>query len=363
MLFSLGFLILYFSLFLGLLWLWWNRKPPVLPPLTSYPKVSILIAARNEEQHIITCLEAIDRLHYPKDRLEVLVGDDRSSDKTRQLVEAYKQTHPYVSCHGILFDVQGTKGKANVLAQLAQLATSDFFFITDADIEVPRRWVETMLQHLTPGTGLVTGITTTKGSRIFDRLQALDWLYNLGLMQVVADRNLPVSTMGNNLLVTREAYRKVGGFENIPFSVTEDVQLFKQVLAKGYKTKNIYAPEVLALSLPAPNVLTLLDQRRRWMRGSMHLPWYMILLFVIHSAYYPVWLPFFLHTSWGVWLAVLVGKLLLQSLFLRKCLTYSKQTSNWRDILLLEVYLVLTSVVLLVYFFLPFKIRWKGRLY
>ncbi|RNI28931.1 glycosyltransferase [Rufibacter latericius] len=363
MLFSLGFLILYFTLFGILLALWWNRHPKALPPLTRFPKVSILIAARNEEDHILTCLEALDRLKYPKDRIEVLVGDDRSTDKTRQLVEAFRQSHPYVSCHGIIHDIQGTKGKANVLAQLAQLATSDIFFITDADIEVPPRWLEMLLQHLTPGTGIVTGITTTKGTKLFDRLQTLDWLYNLGLMQVVADRNLPVSTMGNNMLVTREAYKAVGGFENIPFSITEDVQLFKQVLAKGYKTKNVYHHQVLALSYPAPNLMTLLQQRRRWMRGSVHLPWYMLLLFVIHSCYYPVWLPFFTHASVGIWFAIFLAKVLLQSLFLQKCLTQLGRRTIWKDLILLEVYLLFTSLILIAFFFLPFKIRWKGRLY
>ncbi|WP_210465137.1 glycosyltransferase [Rufibacter roseolus] len=363
MVFPFGFLTFYFLLFLGLLWLWWRRKPKAVPPLGSYPKVSILIAARNEEEHIIACLEAIDRLRYPKDKLEVLVGDDRSTDRTRQLVLAYQQNHPYVSCHGIIHDIQGTKGKANVLAQLAQLATSDIFFITDADIEVPPRWLETMLRHLTPKTGIVTGITTTKSKGLFNRLQALDWLYNLGLMQVVADRNLPVSTMGNNMLVTREAYEAVGGFESIPFSITEDVQLFKQVLAKGYKSANVYDPEVLAISQPAPNVLSLLQQRRRWMRGSVHLPWYMLLLFVIHSSFYPVWLPLFTHTSIGVWVLVFLTKVLLQSLFVDRCVTYIGRNIKWTYLLLLEIYLLLTTVVLLVLFFLPFKIRWKGRLY
>jgi cellulose synthase/poly-beta-1,6-N-acetylglucosamine synthase-like glycosyltransferase len=363
MLFSLGFLFVYFAIFTVLLGLWWNRSPKVVPPLTSYPKVSILIAARNEEKHILKCLEAIHQLQYPKDRLEVLVGDDRSTDKTRHLVEAFRQKHPYVSCYGILHDLQGTKGKANVLAQLAQQATSEIFFITDADIEVPPYWVETLLRHLTPGTGIVTGITTTKGRRFFDRLQTLDWFYNLGLMQVVADRNLSVSTMGNNMLVTREAYKAVGGFESIPFSITEDVQLFKQVLSKGFKTKNVYQPQVLALSLPAPDVRTFLQQRRRWMRGSVHLPWYMLLLFVIHSSYYPVWLPFFAHTSLGIWFTIFLGKLVLQSLFVHKCLTYVHRKTNWTDVLLLEVYLLVSTMVLLIYFFLPFKIKWKGRTY
>ncbi|ALJ00929.1 glycosyltransferase [Rufibacter tibetensis] len=363
MLFSLGFLTFYFTLFLVLLGLWWFRKPRVAFPLTNYPRVSILIAARNEQHHILQCLEAIDLLHYPKDKLEVMVGDDRSSDKTRQLVEAYSQSHAYVRCLPITQDIPGTKGKANVLAQLAHQATSDFYFITDADIEVPTHWIETMLGHLTPTTGIVTGITTTNGTSLFDRLQTLDWLYNLGLMQVVADRGLPVSTMGNNMLITRQAYEAVGGFEGIPFSITEDVQLFRSVLEKGFKTANVYSKDVLAWSLPAPDLLTLFQQRRRWMRGSVHLPWYMLMLFVVHSSYYPVWFPLFMHTSWGIWLGIFVFKVFLQSLFVHASVKRVGLKTRWPDLFFLEIYLLVSFMILIVFFFLPFKVKWKGRYY
>ncbi len=334
-----------------------------MPELQDFPKVSILVAARNEEKNILNCLEAISRLAYPKEKLEVLVGDDRSTDNTRLLVSQFSQSHPYINCVAITQDLPSTKGKANVLAQLAGLATSEYFFITDADIEVPPQWVQTMLRQVRPTTGIVTGITTTTGTRLFDRLQTLDWFYNLGLMQVVADRQVPVSTMGNNMLVTRRAYKEVGGFECIPFSITEDVQLFKEIISKGYSSTNVYGPQVLALSAPAPDVLTFLNQRRRWMRGSVHLPWYMLLLFVIHSSYYPVWLPLFLHTSLSVAGGVFVAKLLLQSLFVHLCLKRVNRKTNWLDLLWLEIYLLVSSLVLIVFFFLPFKIRWKGRLY
>jgi cellulose synthase/poly-beta-1,6-N-acetylglucosamine synthase-like glycosyltransferase len=363
MLFSIGFFVLYFTLFLLLLGLWWHRKKPEIPLPQHYPRISILIAARNEEQHILTCLQAIDRLDYPKEKIEVLVGNDRSTDQTQALVEAFAQHQPYVSCLNITHDLPGTKGKPNVLAQLAQNATSDLFFFTDADIEVPPRWVETLLGNLTPGTGIVTGITTTKGSRLFDRLQALDWLFALGLMQVVADRNVPVSTMGNNMLVSRQAYEAVGGYAGIPFSITEDVQLFRQVVAKGFKSANVYSPDVLALSSPAPNLVTLYQQRLRWMRGSFHLPWYMWLLLAIYTAYYPVWIPFFLQSSLAAAGLVFLLKVVCQSVFVHLCAKHAGRKTNWVDVLLLEAYLLFNSVILLVLLFLPLKVRWKGRQY
>ncbi|MCC9165642.1 glycosyltransferase [Pontibacter harenae] len=363
MIVSVVYFILYFSLFLVLLALHiYNHKPHAYS-LTTYPRISILIAARNEEHTIIKCLEALEQLDFPKDKVEILIGDDSSTDKTRVIVDAFIKGKPQYTCVTITQNIGDTKGKANVLAHLAKLATSDFFLYTDADIVVHQSWAKSMLSAMQQGVGIVTGITTVRGCRLFDHLQAMDWLFSLGLMQVVADLKLPVSTMGNNMLIRREAYESVGGFESIKFSVTEDVAIFKQLVKQGWNTRNIYDESVLALSAPADNLLQLMQQRKRWMRGSMHLPLYMVIIFILHSAYYPILLPFFAYTSFSVMLAIFCVKLLLQSLYLNISLKRIQRQVPWWLYILFELYLVFTSIALIIYFFLPLKIRWKGRNY
>lgn len=363
MIVSVAYFILYFLLFLVLLGLLvFNRKRHNLH-LHHQPPVSILIAARNEEHTILRCLQAIERLQYPKDKIEVLIGDDASTDTTKAVVEAFIKDKPNYSCITITKNIGKAKGKANVLAHLAKLTTTNFFFFTDADIEVPPQWVQGMLSEMKDGVGIVTGITTISGKSLFARLQALDWLYALGLMQVVSDLKLPVTTMGNNMLIRRQAYEQVGGFENIRFSVTEDVAIFNQILKKDWGFNNIYEQAVLTHSAPAANLVQLLHQRKRWMRGSMHLPLYMVVILVLHAAYYPVLLPFFAYTSVGVMSGIFIFKLLLQSVYVHLCLKRIGKRESWWLYVLLEFYLVFTSVVLIAYFFLPINIRWKGRKY
>lgn len=53
------------------------------------PLVSVVVAARNEERHIGACLEALLAQDYPRDRLEILVMDGRSTDRTRETAAAY----------------------------------------------------------------------------------------------------------------------------------------------------------------------------------------------------------------------------------------------------------------------------------
>ncbi|PVY40140.1 glycosyltransferase [Pontibacter virosus] len=363
MMVSVTYFILYFTVFGALLLLLLFHRRSYTSQVTDLPYVSILIAARNEEHNILACLQAIAALDYPSEKMEVLIGDDQSTDRTRTLIEAFIQDKPGYTCLPITGIVGRAKGKANVLAQLARKANAEIFLFTDADIEVPPTWVKAMLAGLDEKVGVVTGLTTVTGNRLFDKMQRMDWLFSIGLMQVFSDLDMPVTTMGNNMLLTRKAYEEVGGFENIPFSITEDIAIFNQILKRGYGFRNLYNNDVLALSAPAPDYGSLLEQRKRWMRGSVFMPKYMFALFVLHSAYYPVLIPFFFKASLGIALSIAVVKLLLQSVFMHICLKRLNRSAPWWHYILFELYLLVTTFILILYFFLPTKVKWKGRKY
>ncbi len=363
MIVSVIYFIVFFFVFLVLLGLQLLNRKRYTSPLSEQPRISILIAARNEEHTILRCFKAIESLNYPKDKIEVLIGDDASTDNTRAVVDAYIKDKPNYTCVTISEYMGEARGKANVLAHLAKLATTDYYFYTDADIAVPENWIQAMLGALTEKVGVVTGITTITGNRFFDKMQALDWLYALGLVQVVADIGLPVTTMGNNMLLRRQAYEDVGGFESIKFSITEDIAIFNEILRKGWDFRNIYTRSTLALSLPARTLDQYINQRKRWMSGSMHLPVYMAVIFIIHSAYYPVLIPFFLYTSVAAMGGIFALKLIFQSIFLYNCLLRLRLTVPLHYYLLFELYLVLSTIILVIYFFLPVKTTWKGRKY
>ena len=363
MMVSVVYFILYFTVFAALLLLLlFNRRRYTLK-VAEFPHVSILIAARNEEHNILACLQSIAALDYPTGKIQVLIGDDASSDRTRALVEAFIQDKPGYTCVPITGTVGQARGKANVLAQLARKATSDIFLFTDAGITLPPTWVKAMLSGLDEKVGVVTGLTTVTGNRLFDKMQRMDWLFSIGLLQVFSDLNMPVTTMGNNMLLTRRAYEAVGGYESIPFSITEDIAIFNQILKRGFGFRNLYDSKVLAWSAPAPGYGALLEQRKRWMRGSVYMPKYMFALFVLHSAYYPVLIPFFFQASIGIAGTIAVAKLLLQSVFMHICLKRLKHNAPLWQYIIFELYLLVNTFILILYFFLPTKVKWKGRKY
>lgn len=352
-----------FSLSLVFLGLWLVNRRRYLSQLPDLPKVSILIAARNEEHTITRCLQALDKLDYPRNNLEILIGDDASTDNTYRVIRQFIQDKPQYRCVTISQNLGKARGKANVLAQLAQLAKSDYFFITDADIQVPSTWVRVLLAQVKPYIGIVTGITTVAGPRLFDKLQAIDWIYALGLFQVITDLDLPVFTMGNNMLITRKAYESTGGYENMAFAITEDAKLYAEVIKKNWHTVNVFDRSVLAFSAPAFDLKQLLTQRRRWMEGISHIPVYMSVIFILYSCFYPIWLPFFRETSPIIFWGILLLKISLQSVFIDLCARRVGLKYPVWQLVLYEFFMMFIAIASIIFYILPVKITWKQRKY
>ncbi|WP_428665145.1 glycosyltransferase [Runella sp.] len=330
-------------------------------------KVSILIAARNESDNIITCLKSVAALSYPSENLQILIGDDASEDNTSALIQEFIQDKPYFELVKILPEaskLSGSllKGKTNVLAQLAHKVKGDYLFFTDADIEVPTGWVENMLMHFKPNVGIVTGITTMKGGGLLGLMQGLEWLYYLSLMRLLSLFGFPVTAMGNNMAVTRKAYDAVGGYEKIGFSITEDYALFRAILAKGFRFVQLFDRRVLTLSKPIPTYSHLLIQRKRWMYGAMSLPWEQRIGLYVNTLFFP----------FIIVLGITAPKIALITLFLYvlwicawlvSILNWLQQPQLFIGVPFFWLYHVFTNFAMLINYYVRKTTVWKGRQY
>lgn len=326
------------------------------------PFISILIAARNEEQTILDCLRAITQLNYPPENVEVLVGNDQSTDQTRTRVMEFIADKPAFHLVDIATSTIGLPGKANVLAQLARQARGTLLFFTDADTRVPPNWLIDMSRQFNPRMGIVTGVTLPQGPGLFQKLQTIDWLYNLTLTHLVSTMGVPVTAMGNNMAVSRAGYEAVGGYEALPFSVVEDYTLFQAVVAKGYGFRNLLNEQVLADTKPVTTLSTFLQQRKRWMRGATALPAWMVGSLYIQYLTGPL-LLLIGYFSPVLAVGLYMIRLLVQTTVLSFGLSRLKQTNLWLFVLLFEPYQLLVGPLSVAFYLLPIPIDWKGRRY
>jgi cellulose synthase/poly-beta-1,6-N-acetylglucosamine synthase-like glycosyltransferase len=352
--------LLYITQIFQLLVFWFD-KPERLSPIQDFPMVSVLLAVRNEENSILDCLKALDQLDWPKDRLEVLIGNDASSDQTELLISQFIANRPWFRLFSITDNLGLARGKANVLAQLAHKAKGEVFCITDADIRVTQGWVKGLYAALEPDYGNINGPTLVKGKSRFTAMQSLDWIYAFAQVRVLSVLNIPITAVGNNMLVTKEAYFSTGGYENIPFSITEDFELFKALRQKGWKHKNLFQPEVLAYSEPLLSWDKLFHQRKRWMTGAFQLPLAMVALLILQGMY----LPFLIISLFCFPIGMLLWgfKGLLDYGFVKMAERRLNVPGYIKGFLWRELCLPWLIVAQVLYFLYPGTIDWKGRKY
>lgn len=355
------YLIIQFGVLYGL----FIYKKKDFVELENYPFVSLLIAARNEEDKIEDCLKSIANLNYPSDKFEVLIGNDASTDQTQFIVERFIANNKNFK----LINLDGTenpttKGKARVLATLAQHAKGEYYLITDADVEVGTLWAKGLVSEMIHNKlHLLGGTTHVKAISKFEQYQQVDWFYFMGIINVVDSLNYPLTMVGNNMAISAEAYRKVGGYETIPFSITEDYALFNAIRKEGFKTAQIFNQETLVRTRAIDSVSGILKQRKRWLKGGWSLPFvYRMMMFVLGAWYFV--LPLLFVLNWKLGLIFFTVKIVLQLLQLLKMYRLILlKPQHYFAIFTYDIYLFFIMPAISIYFALPFANTWKGRRY
>jgi len=234
--------------------------------------------------------------------------------------------------------------------------------MTDADTCVPQNWINEILQNFDEKTGIVTGFTLVQTNSFFANLQALDWLIGLGIIQQLAQWNLPLTSLGNNMAVRKTAYEATGGYENFPFSVTEDFALFQEILKHDFGFQHLMSVDSLATTQAEETFSDLLQQRQRWAWGAVQIPFYWLPILMVYVLF-GVILSVLFWWNWEIALTFWVLKMTLHyglaSLFMYRL----QQFTLWKYILFYEVYHLVFHLILVGFFVVSQRIVWKGKFY
>ena len=130
-----------------------------------------------------------------------------------------------------------------------------------------------MLLTTSENVGIVNGFTSQNTTGVFSGMQAIDFIYLLFIASGTINLGKPVSCIGNNMSFRKKAYEETGGFENLPFSVTEDFLLLNSInKLKKYKIIYPLNKDSLVISKPASSVKELFNQKKRWAVGGINTP-------------------------------------------------------------------------------------------
>lgn len=255
-----------------LLWKGFNRlRDPVFSD--EIKKISVIIAARNEEATLGETLESLFRQDYPKTSYEVIVANDRSTDATAAIIEKFQLQHSNLRSVTIESNDTDMPNKKNALRTAIAAARYDILAFTDADCIVSEGWLSELSRHFTDDVGAIAGYSpyTKNGDSPFLRYEENK---NSLIAAGAAAIGIPFLCTGRNFAYRREVYDSVGGFEKIKHSVSGDDDLFLQLIHRetSWNIRYMSSSKSYVQTLPPSSFSQFYHQRLRHVSASKYYP-------------------------------------------------------------------------------------------
>ncbi len=232
------------------------------------PRVCILIPAHNEETVIAKTLDAMMNLEYPADKLEILVINDGSSDRTGEIVESVSTRDRRVKCYSVPKG-EGGKGKSRALNLGLKQTNAEIIAVYDADNQpLPNALnylVAELLLH--PDLGAVLGNfrTINRDRTWLTRFVSIETMSFQAILQAGRWAMFKVATLpGTNFVIWKSLIDDLNGWDED--AITEDSELSIRIYMKGYRIK--YIPFAVTLEQEPETISVWARQRTRWVRGN-----------------------------------------------------------------------------------------------
>ena len=234
--------------------------------LRANPSVSIIVAARNEEEVIAQTIESLLSMDY--DNKEIIVVDDASTDRTYEVARQYADSGQIKLFRNTAASGRGGRPIASNFG--FRMSTGDFIISVDADTTFDRDLLHRMIgAFYNPAVGVVAGNIKARnaGQSVWADLQAAEYLMSIGLWKRWT--NLLGTTLqasGACGAFRREVLEDSGGWSA---EITEDIDVSMKAKKLGWKV--VFAPEAIAMTTVPATGAELVRQRVNWDRGVLRL--------------------------------------------------------------------------------------------
>lgn len=217
----------------------------------SLPFISILISAYNEADVIEQRIRNLLSLDYPKEKMEILIGSDGSSDETVKIAESYNE-------NGVIgVDFKKNKGRADVHNDLIRIAKGNILIFTDADTVFDSAFIKNIVKpFFNPKVGVAVG-------KLLYKVSGGDIAENEGIYLKYEQR---IKEMENNLGIINNGTGACMAFRKelfSPLTPVDDVDTASviDIILKGFKA--VYIADAVAYDIPPHSVKSEFKMRVR----------------------------------------------------------------------------------------------------
>jgi hypothetical protein len=229
---------------------WLSRRAAGLPDPVNWPRVTVIVPARDEQSAIEQALRSVLALDNPA--FEVIAVNDRSSDQTGPIMDRLSRENPRLRVIHVQELPPGWMGKNHALWSAERAAAGEWLLFTDADVlfdcntlALAMRYVLAQkLDHLTLMPNMVSG------GYWEDAMKAgFGFLFFAAMRPWLINTRLRVFYMGVGAfnLVRRETYRAVGGLARIRLNVVDDMHLARLIKQSGFSQHLLFAGKLISL--------------------------------------------------------------------------------------------------------------------
>ena len=370
-------LSLFYVAFIFLYMTFWKRLSFFQNTEGYVPKtfISVLIPARDEQDNITECLQAIVSGNYQKSLFEIIVIDDHSEDETPQYVRDFSVKNPNVRLIELknyikLSDNQPFKKRA-IEAAIGE-ARGTLIVTTDADCLAQPNWLN-LLAEFYEKTGkrfIAAPVNFHEEKSFFERFQSLDYIGMMGITGAGVEGKFTNMCNGANLAYQKELFYEVGGFKGIDHVASGDDMLLMQKIAKFHPDALGFLKNHAAtvFTKAKPTVSEFLSQRLRWASKSSSYTefftvfqlavvfifcWSMLITLCLSIVYKPIFLILFIFSF--------SAKTIADYFFLRTMARFFKRTDLMRPFLPPQYIHVLYIIVVGSLANFKKTYMWKGR--
>ena len=238
-------------------------KPFALNGQQPGTKISVIVAARNEEENIGKLLRSLELQTYSDKLFEIIVVDDHSTDNTVTIIESFAFVKLISLQSG---NINSYKKKA--LETGINAATGDLIVTTDADCIVHENWLKTIaaFKEETNAIFIAAPVVMQNKLNALQVFQTLDFLVLQGITAASVQKKFHNMCNGANLSYERKAFVEVNGFAGIDHIASGDDMLLMQKISQRFpgKTHYLLSKEAIVTTHAANTWQEFFSQRIRW---------------------------------------------------------------------------------------------------
>ncbi|MFZ4708109.1 MAG: glycosyltransferase [Bacteroidales bacterium] len=247
---------------------WFRLRYTEFSTAPGIATVTVVIAARNEEENIGICLAAIISQDYPRSLFGIIVVDDHSTDGTLMVINRVIEGNPGINIRLLQLTAE-EQGKKTAISKAIAVAQNEWIVTTDADCVMGANWLSSLMAGaVDPEVQmLLAPVIFRKTKTVFGQMQELEFLSLIASSAGAVSTGLPVMCNGANLAYRREAFFKAGGYTSDKgFASGDDVFLMMKIrqMYNSRAIKFIKSPSSGVITYANETLYEFLNQRLRW---------------------------------------------------------------------------------------------------